>query len=311
MKRQLVACSLFLVACEVVPSAEQACDESAHSYCAKLDECRHNGVAEAYGDSATCIARRNDSCLASMSSPDTGNTPLSIQDCARAEPNESCQDFLQNNPAPACLAPSGARNDGDPCLFGSECDSGFCAIAATDSCGICAQLPQVGDECVDQTCGYDLACTTNKQCAAWVGAGGGCDADDPCAPGMTCVTAIGDTTGTCVPSVTVVGGACDPRRQTGPSCDFNAGLYCNSTTAMCTPVVYVGAGEPCGEIGGDDHYCVGGATCRSGMCVQDAGDGAPCDTAAGPSCLSPARCITNGGSTSGTCQLPDPDVCAP
>jgi hypothetical protein len=313
MKHYLITCSLFLFACEVVPSAEDACDESARAYCAKLDECRYEGVAESYGDTPTCIARRSGSCLASLSSPDTGNTPLSIHDCARAEPGETCQDFLQNNPVAACVTPSGQRSEGDPCTFNSECDSGFCAIDATASCGSCAAPPVIGDECIDQGCGYDLACTTNKLCAAWVPAGGACDADDPCGPHTWCVTAVGDASGTCMPSAESEGAPCDPQRHSLPGCDFNAGLYCNTMTATCTAIVYVQAGERCGGIAGDDHVCVGGATCRGtpGTCVPDAGDGEPCDTTAGPTCMSPARCITDGVSTSGTCQLPDPDVCAP
>jgi hypothetical protein len=313
MKLHVIVCSLSLFACEVVPSPEEACDESARAYCAKLDECRVQGVAQAYGDMATCIARRNDSCVASVSSPDTGNTPTSIHDCARAEPAETCQDFLQNNPVAACLTPAGQRNDGDPCIFNSECDSGFCAIDATASCGSCAPPPVVGDECVDQGCGFDLACTTNKQCAAWVPAGGACDADNPCAPHTWCVTAVGATSGICMASVATEGVACDPHKHTAPGCDFNLGLYCNTMTSTCTPVVYVAVGESCALSGGDDHVCVGGATCRGtpATCVPDAGDGESCDTAAGPSCLSPARCITDGVSTSGTCQLPDAETCLP
>jgi hypothetical protein len=304
---------LFLFACEVVPSPEEACDESARAYCTKLDQCRVEGVAESYGDQATCVARRSESCVASLSSPDTGNTPLSVEDCARAEPAESCQDFLQNNPVAACLTPSGDRNDGDPCMFNSECDSAFCAIASTDSCGVCEPAPAIGDECVDQGCGYDLTCTTNKACAAWVPVDGACDVDHPCSPHNWCVTAEGAATGTCMPSVTTQGAACDPHKYTAPGCDFNAGLYCNTMTSTCTSLVYVAAGEACGNIDGDYHECVGGATCRGtpAMCIADADDGAPCDTVLGPSCMSPARCVTDGVSSAGTCTLPDPGTCSP
>jgi len=82
-------------------------------------------------------------------------------------------------------------------------------------------------------------------------------------------------------------------------------------SSTCTPIQYVGAGEPCGGVGGDYFECIGGSSCRGtpGMCVADAADGDPCDTVAGPSCLSPARCVTDGISTSGTCTPPDPEAC--
>ena len=295
------------------PSPETACDELARAQCAKLDECRLEGVAQTFGDLGTCIARRSDQCLSALSSPDTGVSPAFQEHCAHAMAAQSCLDFLENRPVPACITPTGARAIGDPCAFNSECDTAFCAIASDAACGSCAPQPQVGDECADQGCGYALSCNANKTCAEWVAAGGACDADQPCAPHTWCVTPAGSATGTCMPSGTTVGAPCDPHKQTAAGCDFNLGLFCSTTTSTCTAINYVDAGAACGVIDGDSNVCLGGASCRGkpAMCIAPAFDGDPCDTAVGPGCMAPARCATDGVSSAGTCSPPDQSVCTP
>jgi len=114
-----------------------------------------------------------------------------------------------------------------------------------------------------------------------------------------------------------VGATCDPRAMTAPGCDGILGLNCNQMTMMCAAIAYVGDGMQCGFNAADASVtaCSGGGLCvtpalsRVGTCQAPAADGAACDTAAGPLCLSPARCITAAGATSGTCQIVDATKC--
>jgi hypothetical protein len=102
-------------------------------------------------------------------------------------------------------------------------------------------------------------------------------------------------------------------------CDGTMGLWCLDDT--CTSVSYVGDGQPCGYIGGGVSQCSGG-TCYSsagpyfsyagpmtGVCKAFAADGAACDTAQGPGCMTGARCVTSGG-TAGVCTPPVASVSA-
>jgi hypothetical protein len=58
----------------------------------------------------------------------------------------------------------------------------------------------------------------------------------------------------------------------------------------------------------DRGFCQTGAS-GPGVCLAVAADGTACDTSNGPYCEPPARCITTGGDTSGTCQLLGSAVC--
>jgi hypothetical protein len=312
MQRLRSICLVFIFGCGTALTPEQACGEYAKQQCALIDTCTHEGVALGYPDGATCVERRTASCVASQSSPDTGNTPQATQTCAKALQSESCMDWLEGNAIAGCEVQDGTRFDGDPCMFNSECSSGFCGVALGDSCGSCAALPQVGDECEDQGCGPGLKCTSNKQCAAYQQLGESCDADHPCEPRTWCVTPLGFTAGTCTASIATIGAPCDPKKHTAPGCDSTVGLYCNTVSSTCGALRYVPAGQPCGATSdGGLADCIGGSTCRSGVCLADAADGGACDTAIGPSCMSPSRCVTDGVSTAGTCLFPDPDRCTP
>ena len=76
------------------------------------------------------------------------------------------------------------------------------------------------------------------------------------------------------------------------------------------------AGQTCGNVGGVQTRCAAGATCnrppqsQTGTCLAPAADGAACDTAAGPGCLYPAKCVpASSGGTAGTCELPGDPSC--
>ncbi len=299
-------------------SADQACTDLAKATCAQLDKCRKNGTADTYGSLGVCIQRQHDNCVASLLANGTGNSPAHTEACAQALPTETCAQFLQSTPVAACVQVTGALDSGAACAFSGQCQSGFCAVPKGSGCGTCATTPAAGDACdVVPTCGPGMACTPMQVCEPWVQAGGACDGmTNVCAPGSSCVIPAMMTAGTCVADATMVGQACDNRRQTGPACDVNQGLFCASTK-MCIAVNYVNAGTACGaqNMGMSDNICTGGAACYSpgtgmpSMCLAFALEGGACDTSVGPGCMTPARCVVSGGGTSGTCALPDASTC--
>jgi hypothetical protein len=304
---------LALAGCGGV-TADQACSDSAKATCTRLDQCRKNGVVNAYGDLGTCISRMKANCVTALAAADTGNSPAAVEACAMAQPSGTCQDFLQGKPVPACATAQGHRSNGAPCAFNAQCQSAFCAVPRGSLCGSCANLPVAGDPCTDVgNCGPNLDCTPMKVCEPFVAGGGACDGQTlVCAPGQSCVIAAMQAMGTCQPAGKLAGDACDPKRQTAPGCDGTLGLFCASTL-KCTAVTYVKAGAACGNMAMNtvDNVCQTG-TCVAGMpssCVALAKEGEACDTMTGPGCMNPGRCVTSGGGTAGTCALPDPTQC--
>ena len=308
----LVVSALSLLASACGPAQDMACSDSAKAQCMKLDQCRHNGTTLVYGNLGTCITRLQAQCNTALAAANTGNSPSAVEDCVKAVPGESCQDYLQGNPVAACRAKSGSVSAGGACTFSAQCQSAFCALLKGTACGTCANPPNVGDPCTDTGCSYNQACSGNLVCANWVAAGGACDKSNPCAPNTWCVTAAGATAGTCRASIATVGAACDPKHETTAGCDFtNLGLRCNSMTMKCESAVLVNEAEACGVINGVDNVCQAGAGCfgQPAACVAAATEGSSCDTMMGPPCLSPARCVTGSTGTAGTCTLLDPTMC--
>jgi hypothetical protein len=86
---------------------------------------------------------------------------------------------------------------------------------------------------------------------------------------------------------------------------------------MCALKELADAGQPCGTLSdsgvatncGDRGFCQKPADSGVGTCLAAAANGEPCDTANGPDCQLPARCIITGGGTSGTCALLGSAVC--
>ena len=153
-------------------------------------------------------------------------------------------------------------------------------------------------------------------------AGVSCTRSMPCAAGLSCVGAtngMNPMPGTCMAAANTAGATCDPNARTAPGCDRSIGLFCNATSKTCTAVTYAANGAACG-VGSDGNLIdctagdcygsvIGGPMPTMGTCKADAPDGAACDTANGPGCVSPARCATSAGSTAGTCTLSDAAKC--
>ena len=318
-------------------SADQACADLARAVCAERDSCS-NGIDNTltYGTGSQCESRMEASCEAALAVKGTAATPEDREACAQAYgSDETCSNYFENDPPASCDPPAGSGATGATCAVAAQCASAFCAVAQYQVCGTCQPMPVVGATCtVEADCGRDLACATpagsaSGVCATWVEQGGAClTGVNPCAPQLACVgeDVTTATHGSCVPTVGMVGSACDGSRKTAPSCDGDIGLACipggsNTKIGTCQMIALVGAGQPCGDLGGPPTTSVAGcaaggmcvkaaATDRAGTCVAPAADGSPCDSALGPPCLAPAKCVpTSSTGTAGTCTLPYVAAC--
>jgi hypothetical protein len=326
---------------------EQACAAVAQARCDLRSTCSlpegapGTGftVLESYGDMATCVARETLACQNALSAPETGNSPAAVQKCVLAFAGYTCQELVDNLP-PASCAPTGPRATGSACTFNGQCATGFCNGTKDSACGTCGPPPTVGGDCSTSACARGFRCLgSTSTCAAVVIADGVCDDTHPCERGLSCVR-DGDTaaTGTCEAAGTRVGVACG---GTMPGCDPTRGLTCAGPggARTCTRIGYGGttagpdggvtasdagaagptpAGAPCGRLpDGTRVGCVAG-TCFTatgvatgselGTCQPLAADGEACDTALGPGCMAPARCVTTG-ETAGTCVIPTAAMC--
>jgi hypothetical protein len=295
------------------PSADQACTDSAHAVCSKMQTCAPANVQTAYGDEPTCETRIKASCTNSLSAPSTGAAPSSTEACAQAYANYACADYLNKTNIPtACQQVTGSIATGAACEFPGQCQSGFCAVAPGSACGKCAATPKQGDSCAQLTsCGPTLTCSSDTLVCTTVAAqGAACGSGQPCGAGLSCVAAGGTgTAGTCQTAGAQVGATCDGSLKTGPGCDFALGFYCDGKTKQCAQTTYTGGGTACGYMAdaGTLVECTAGS-CNNAACAARAADNGACvvpdggaaATAAG--CLPPARCVATSGAN-GTCQV--------
>lgn len=340
----VIASILFTTACggQSVSTASDAgtdgaptsvCGAYAQAYCAKRQSCTNGAfITRDWGDMSTCLAREELSCTDGLEAPRTGQTTALVEQCTAGMPSYSCADVLDNN-LPATCSPTGPGAEGTSCTFNGQCSSGYCSGVRYATCGKCAPPPAAGSACATSNCAHDQACIWNNVvtnvCEPYVPTGTACGAfSNPlCAAGLTCAGASSTTGagGTCEPALGTSGTTCGSKNM-GLGCDGSMGLWCMGHTgseATCGSVIYAGDGVPCGYVPGGVAECTRG-TCYSsggpyftftgatttGVCKAYASDGAACDTSSGPGCLSPARCVTAGGATAGTCIVPTASVSA-
>jgi len=310
--RALALASLILaVACSGRYSGDddEACLKLAAAQCDKLATCEHDGVANEYGDEPACESRLRDACKAQFEASHSGARASAVETCADALHDATCSDF-EAGIVDECQPQPGTLADGQPCALSPQCSSGFCALLVNGACGTCAALTAAGDDCSTTICAPGFSCTPSKTCTPYGAAGADCNADEPCASALTCVTAAGATNGTCVDDAAQAGAPCDPAHAAAPDCDALSGFSCDPATHTCTALTYANAGQPCGDVAGTTVACSRQSSCVNGTCVAYADDGHACDVMAGPSCAPPAVCVTSGsGVTQGTCALLDATQC--
>ena len=294
-------------------SADKGCTDEVNARCALYMSCSNGTLLTTrYGDLATCQAREKAACLNRLLVMGTTATPAFEEACAAALPAESCVEFLDDQPAVACIAPLGAQTDGAVCVVNAQCASGYCNLGTHTVCGTCGAPANAGDSCAAATCARGLICFgATPICVAPGAMSAACDAKDPCQADLVCVGASAKMMkmGTCQTAVAVAGMPCDPLSQTSPACARGRGLTCDPTSKTCVAINYAAAGAACGVVNGLFIGCGAGGGCypiggMSQTCAASAADGAACDTVAGPGCLAPAKCVTTGSATAGTCQLP-------
>jgi hypothetical protein len=268
----------------------------------------------------TCVTREELGCMLALAAPDTGQSPNLIESCVAAYTTYSCVDFLNGNP-PAVCAPGGPRANGATCTFNAQCSTAFCARAGNAVCGTCAAQPQPGDSCANQGCGHDQTCVdATMTCAVEGDLNSACGADAPCGDGLSCVGSTSTVAGSCQVAVGQAGKACGGTGNA--ACDGSLGLYCAGAAGAktCMMMAFADDGQPCGLLSDGTRAVCRGGTCFTptgvaadsdlGTCKANAADGAPCDSALGPRCSGPARCVVAGDSgTAGTCTVPDATTC--
>jgi hypothetical protein len=303
----------------VTVSPVKACTDLAQALCMKRASCTNGaGITRANGDMSTCVSREELTCTTTLAAPDTGNSPALVEKCVADYAAYSCTDFLNGNP-PADCAPAGSRAVGDPCTFNGQCTTAFCGRAKNANCGVCALAPAPGDSCASSSCGHNQACTAASMvCAVYGTAGSACGTDAPCGAQLNCAGANATGMNTCMTPVMTGGAACGAGTA---GCDPTVGLYCGGVAGnkSCMQIAYVGDGAPCGlQPDGARAACKAGLCYTAarvagegevGTCKAYAPDGAPCDATLGPACMPPARCITTGTGTAGTCSVPDATTC--
>jgi hypothetical protein len=295
-------------------TADQAAQQSATTTCTQLMTCSPADFQKRWPDLATCEAREKLSVLDALHAKGTAQTPQNIEACATEIAAEPCEQFLSGvMPTPHCIPPTGPTADGGACSFAAQCKSGFCAIASSSLCGTCQEAPAAGASCASQGCGQTLICVASTMtCQAPVALSGTCSKDNPCASGLACVGATMTANGNCQTQVATLGATCDHTLKTGPNCNANDGLVCDATMDMCVTEPIVPAPQSCGTIAGVFNACAAGAACigtGTSTCVAPAADDAACDSAAGPFCEFPSKCIPTTGGTAGTCQLAGSTSC--
>ena len=298
------------------PTADKACTDQAMADCARLGACIKNGVETRYGSTAVCITRMHDNCVLGLGATGTGNTPTSVEACATAIPGASCGDFVASN-ITACQPTPGTLALAAPCTYNAQCATAFCNIVKGTNCGTCSAPSMADDSCATSGCSRLMTCVSSTMKCEPTGAlGSSCDSGHTCGYQLSCVTPAGAASGTCQPAGTTAGTTCDNKRVTAPGCDGDSQLSCIAATKTCTLETLAGAGQACGFVAGAEVVCTSASSCwgamgtTPGSCLALAMEGQPCDTANGPACMLPGRCVTASATvTSGTCTLPAPASC--
>ena len=236
------------------PTIAQACADSAHTRCTKIQSCSAIRIAQLYGDEASCEARVKTTCVANLSAPGNANNPAANEACVAAEDGWACGEFLTGeNPPAACTQKLGPLATGAACSAFGQCQSGFCQYS-TSACGACQPAPTSGQPCSPtHQCGPGLACSGSKTCIAAAAADAACGTSQPCGPGLMCISAV------CK--------AIDSTVAAGQPCGNVGGKTVACTSGTCEKAVCVGYaadGAPCDDTAGP--FCTPGAFCIAGTC---------------------------------------------
>jgi hypothetical protein len=255
MRGFLVAAAL-LAGCSTPPSADDACQRYAASYCKLVDDCSQRATAARYGSLLSCQERERAACHQRLAAPGTSRTPSFEAGCSLALPSLNCTALFANATFLSCIAPPGTREELAPCIDDAQCETGTCNRGASRVCGTCGLPAHSGESCDTTSCARGLICLENL-CVAPAAQDASCDPTHPCAYSLSCAD------GTCSPAIENAGDDCDPDQSIAAGCDLDQGLLCDPMSKVC-----VAAPPPPGVLP----------------------DGALCDPG-GPPCAVPAKCV--------------------
>ena len=295
-----------------------ACAGTAHTSCSISDSCQGGWATLTYGSLEACDERGAEACEKRAASAGKGYGVREIKTCEANQLAQTCEEWV-GTLTPGCGF-VGLRGNGAPCLYGSQCASGFCDeyryYTTRNVCGVCATPPPEGGAC-NSSCGGDgmVSCVHDDgaatgHCVRLGARDDACDKTAPCGTGLGCAIPSGETSGRCLPTMGDVGDACDD--QVGPFCDYRRRIYCNHSTSTCTAAQNAALGQPCGTLAsGEIAQCVESA-CHAeqaeavaGTCIAYLPDGAACTFGPGTirQCAPPALCA------SGVCRIVGGELC--
>lgn len=312
---------------------EQTCTTVAKGICGRLTRCQLAFRAARDYQDGNCTKVEHDRCFRTLSRKNTGDSVTNLEACAAARTAQSCGDYFAGTALTACDTPKGPLKDGQACVVSAQCDSQYCDLAASASCGKCAQRLAAGGVCdangdcqVAFVCKRAMAADLTGACTKRALSGEPCNADNGCADNLVC-------SGARTENMVAIDGVCRARTA-------DAGMPCNDdlvclrdlscigfarakmTNGTCQPLVTV-EGAPCGGQsagcqGNLDLYCFTDPadktkhTCKkrtyadgSGMC-----NNLPDGTAVG--CKNAASCVRPAGADAANpTKRPDVGVCTP
>lgn len=291
-----------------------ACAAFARTECDMADSCQGGVSTLVFGSAEACAGRTATACERRVTSSGESVGTTDLMTCQSNQLAQTCDEWV-GTLTPGCGF-IGTHANGAPCLFNSQCASGFCDdylyYTERNVCGVCANPPAEGEAC-SSSCGGDgtVQCVHDGDAGYCVRLGGprqACDAGTPCGTGLACATPAGATSGQCLPATGGVGDACDD--ETGPFCDYRRQIHCNRTIATCEVAQSVAPGARCGLLAdGSVAQCASGA-CQAaaseltGTCVPFLQDGAVCTFGPGSTpCEPPALCA------SGICRIVGGELC--
>jgi hypothetical protein len=288
-------------------SVAVACAAFGVANCERQFTCSPYGAGLFYADEAACKLEVAAACEVTLGLPDVLTPPSEILACASMLSGQSCDAYYGTTIVGTCGLSGGKRQLGAVCAEGAQCASRHCGgsvpwnAQAPDFCAVCIPVVQAGESCAEAVeCASGSECTDDV-CVPISPTNGPCDATHVCPATNFCVS------GHCATALKA-GAVCNPDSD---GCDILGGLYCEPTKGVCESMVLAKAGEPCGF--DDKTYalilCGGGATCvevdpvaGTFVCMATVGEGAKCDTQAGPDCNSGFQCM-------GSCIKEDPLLC--
>jgi hypothetical protein len=196
--------------------------------------------------------------------------------CAKAEACDAllsmvlgldCADRIAN----VCKGHLSAPGTGFTTAALATCGNAYAAAAACDDAFGSAQVAACSFK---GTLPANGVCAFGEQCASGYCTG---TADNTCGKCATAPAAPATT-------LAKLGESCD-LGGSGPRCNSQLGLWCDSGTKKCEAIAIAGLGESCGLVGDDLVMCGPGGTCKwgsgTGTCLAQKALGASCTAASG------------------------------